>query len=278
MCSVFRLASAAVVGSAMLLAHGAASAGAVSYYWNQGPKQNLADPAPPALSLQMQQVQSAFLNQITYAGTPYGFESGNFAVGGSSSFSYGSGATAGTASITSGTPSVVGEGTPGLQLAVGRYNMTPGLIETDPFGGPDIQHIGHWIESSSDFSYSFTSPMSAIGFFLTDLGDFTGALTIQLFNDQTLVYDTVGDTSLNLIGGANGNLGFLGLVASSNFNRAVFHISQGGSPDTDFVGFDSFIIGSANGTTPPLPEPGTLALVGLALTGVGLAGRRRAAR
>lgn len=204
------------------------------------------------------------------------------------SFSYGTG---GTASVTpeGSLTRINGNGSPAPEWALGRYNTTPGLgtIGTDPDGAP-IPNRGHWVEASALFAYSFagaTERVSAFGFYATDLGDFDGTLFIELWREGGLIdggrfqVTTQPPDANGQPRADNGNLTFFGVRGATDgdwFDRVRFVLGQGTGP-TDFVGFDSLVVGRSLGNTPgTVPTPGTLALAGLSLLALGALTRRRA--
>lgn len=156
----------------------------------------------------------------------------------------------------------------------GRYSTTQPPPEVG--GNPTL---GHWLETNQSFDYKFTQAVSAFSFFATDLGDFDGTLTIELFavgNSTTASW-----SSGNLIGGGfDGILGFFGVWSNSGelFDRVRFVITQTQTGDPDYVGFDTLVVGTGNIDTPNgTPEPISLALVGMSLLAAGAASRRRKA-
>jgi PEP-CTERM motif len=261
MFSSYRSSLTLLAGAAMVLCSLSAQADVVSYIGAQGPKANLNSVPPPALESSTQTAKSNFEAKMTQTGF------NDFETSADLGFNY----AGGSASFSGGASRVIGSGaTPGL----GRYNMTTGLTADPITGAPNP---GHWIEASSDFTIAFTGGVTAFSFFITDLGDYDGTLTLELLGEagQSLfkqgLTNTEGSTSTSA---ANGNLLFFGVTSSdptSDFRSAKFTIGQGGSGD--LIGFDNFVVGRYSGpTTPPtVPEPGSLALVGLALFAAGWA-------
>lgn len=138
----------------------------------------------------------------------------------------------------------------------GRFNTTPA-----PFTGP----IGQWWQTNRSFTLTLDTEASAFGFYATDLGDFSGALDV----DVCLGAGTCTNYLVSPTSGSNGSLLFFGYTNNlATFDKLVFRVSQAvGLPQGQFdvIGFDDLVVGNVRATVNQVPEPGSLALVAASL-------------
>jgi len=189
-------------------------------------------------------------------------------------FSVGSGISMTASDVNASTTSRVQNNYNGSgSLWTGRFDTTAGLAALP---GSPVSTSGWFETNRASISIDFTTAVSAFGTFLTDVGDFEGGLTVEVYAGNGLLF------SRELIPGGtrstDGGLAFFGYTNTTQFNRVLFSITQpsGTQPDEyDFVGFDDFITGTLRSTGGSVPEPTSLALVGLSLALLGSVNRRR---
>ncbi|KPF42315.1 hypothetical protein IP87_00190 [beta proteobacterium AAP121] len=173
------------------------------------------------------------------------------------------------------------------ETLLGRYNTTaPTAASPTPRQYLEVQTVAPVAQAASgsasvlaptaQFTISFSKAISAFAFFGTDIGDFDGSLIMEMFLDD------VKQTELTVRGGdkpsMNGNeLLFYGFASPDvAYNKIVFRTKS--TDGNDVFGFDDFWAADAGQLVAPTPapEPGSLALVGLALAAAGLMRRRKA--
>jgi PEP-CTERM motif len=126
------------------------------------------------------------------------------------------------------------------------------------------------------FTIDFSKGIAAFGFYATDVGDFDGAIKLLLTPS-----DGTADVELDLKNStgtvANGNLLFFGFYDRAATYSKITFTSSGKTSSTDYFGFDDFLVADPGQLVTTVPEPTSVALVGLALIAGGLATRRRPA-
>lgn len=171
----------------------------------------------------------------------------------------------GTATLTGNgaVASVTGTGTNGA----GRYAVT----------GTRYFEATSATSGAPTFAISFSDPVSAFGFYGTDIGDFGSQLSLRFtlvgggFSTWTLPYTATNGTDT----GRDGSLLYAGFVGANAFTRVEFL----GTSSDDIFGFDDMTIANVSQVLPPTttPEPGTVALVAGGLVVLaGVVRRRRA--
>lgn len=126
----------------------------------------------------------------------------------------------------------------------------------------------YWTVSGS-FSIDFDSPVAAFGFYGTDIGDFSGQVTLALEDIAGNITNLVINNTVN---GPNGSLLFYGIIDAANpFVSATFGNTNAG---TDIFGFDDLTVGDV-GQIANVPAPAAMGLLGLGLFAMGAVARRR---
>lgn len=164
-----------------------------------------------------------------------------------------------------------------------------GAPDNDITGGPLLPGSGFagrwdttkdgaktWFEFYLDLTIDLGAEFEVFGFYLTDLGDTQQtAASIEVSIDGGAKWlSPIATTS------APAGVMFMGVYSETRFQTVKLRISN--DPDAnigevDFAGLDDIVVGNLKpvGGGGNLPEPGSLALVGLSLIAASRVGRRR---
>ena len=237
-----------LIAAGSLLASGTALAGPISFTMSPvGTSSNLSAPRAAEQAFLATLVSGVVTEDFEgfdapTQGTPIGTAVGSFSMdvpgsGGLCSGSLG-GCGAGVAILDSGS-----------SVFNGRFNTT--------VGG------SNWLDSfdAQEFHFTPNAGINSIGFYITDPNDAGGRFT---FNTATGT-ESVDFGSIFGGGLSNGRAFYLTFTSSDEITGLTIYSNN----RDDGFGIDDVTIG--------VPEPGTLALLGMGLLGAGLARRRRAA-
>lgn len=118
----------------------------------------------------------------------------------------------------------------------------------------------HYLDTTDAFILTFSSPISAFGFYGTDLGDINGDLTLLLTGGGTVNF------TVPTAGSADGNQMFWGFIDPLlSYTGIKFGNTASGA---DVFGFDDMTIGDLGQVQIGVPEPGALPMLGMGLLGM----------
>ena len=126
--------------------------------------------------------------------------------------------------------------------------------------------------NASSFTVSFSTPVYGAGLYVIDYFNPFGnnPLTIEAFDGANLSLGLYSSVAANF---QKNNLYFMGVTSSAgDIAKLVFTDVNNNTGDT--TGIDNVVFATGAGNN--VPEPGALALVGLALAGLALTRRRKA--
>lgn len=245
-----------VVGLALAIAAQPAAAAYVTFF---GEDLNNSEATPLAATPSSNASESLFLGSLVGVGTET-FESQTTGAGAPLPLTF---PGAGTATLTG----AVGNGsvfavTPGTTNGFGRYSV------------PSASSSKFWevdAGPSGNFVVTFSGPVAAFGFYGIDIGDFGGQLTLVLSNGTNFVVPNTSGSNAS----TGGSVLFFGIIGQNPldvFTSVQFNTTTG---QGDIFAFDRMTIGSLEQVR--LPEPGSLALLAVALAGFAALRRKNAA-
>lgn len=145
-----------------------------------------------------------------------------------------------------------------------------GIVEGDFYGRfplPDVTENTKYLDSLDHSSVLLTlnEGYNALGFYLTDPNDSGGILDIVVDGVEETISKSIDD----ILGGSQRDAGAFYLSFFSTMGD-ISSITFTKNNTSDGIGFDNVTVGR-------VPEPGTLALLGLGLAGLTIARRRNKA-
>lgn len=115
-----------------------------------------------------------------------------------------------------------------------------------------------YLDATTSFTLTFNDKISALGFYITDLGDFDGDFVLKLYTDDTstATFNTLNVTKPS----ASTQLIYYGFSdPTKSYKKIEFTNSRGGWDD---VGFENMTVGT------PVPLPPSVLMLGSGLLGL----------
>ena len=162
-------------------------------------------------------------------------------------------------------PIQVNFGTAGMATLTGTGSVQSGRSSTDQFPISGTKYYN----TDGTFRLNFSTPISAFGFYGTDIGDINASLTLTLTGSNGTTTQAVPDV---LGTKANGSALYYGFYDTAATYTAISFAGAG----ADIFGFDDFSIGTRAQVVPTaVPEPAGWAILGMGLLGMGMIRRVR---
>lgn len=150
--------------------------------------------------------------------------------------------------------------------------LTGGTIQNFSSSGRfAISSPNYYNTFSSTFNISFSSAISAFGFYGTDIGDFGGTLSLVATDGTTTTITVPSESGSGGSQPANGSVLYFGFYDTTD---SYTNISFQNSNTADGFGFDNFSVGTLEQIT-PTPEPASMTLMVTGLVGLAALRRRR---
>jgi hypothetical protein len=126
-------------------------------------------------------------------------------------------------------------------------------------------------DAGGGFNLKFNNPVSAFGFYATDIGDFGGQILLTLTDENGQLSNLTVPNTVGSNGSTSGSVLYYAFLDNSN---AYSNIMFSDTSTPDIFAFDNITVGS----TSAAPEPGAFALIGIGMVGLFGMGRVRRSR